>query len=78
MTFARRDGAEEFVIAINTSNKEFVGTIEAAGNYAEVTPDIAPPLLTDGDKAKAQQKPNVALPALALDAYGYRIFRRRN
>lgn len=78
VTFARRAGNEEVLVAINMSNEPFVGTIEAAGNYAEVTPDVAPPLPPDNDKSKARQKPVVALPAIALDAHGYRIFRKQN
>jgi cyclomaltodextrinase / maltogenic alpha-amylase / neopullulanase len=78
LTFARRDSAEEILIAINTSGAPFVGTIEAAGNFEDVTPDISAPLLPGQSAAENQKKPTVALPAIALDSWGYRIFRRRN
>ena len=75
ITFSRRINNEEVLVAVNLSNAPFVGTVEAAGNYTEITPDIAPPLPPDDDKATPRPKPNVALPAIGLDAYGYRIFR---
>jgi cyclomaltodextrinase / maltogenic alpha-amylase / neopullulanase len=71
VTYARRLGAEEFVVAVNLSNDPFVGTIEAAGQFVEVTPDVS----SDKPAAGPAQRP-AALPALALDGWGYRIFRR--
>ncbi|HYP01455.1 MAG TPA: alpha-amylase family glycosyl hydrolase, partial [Pyrinomonadaceae bacterium] len=80
LTFARRAGNEEMLVAINFSNRPFAGTVEAAqgaSGFADVTPDVAPPLPPDAPapqhKARAR---TVGLPALALDAWGYRIFRR--
>lgn len=63
VTFLRRDATEEYLIAVNFSNKPFAGVVEASGAYNEVTgtPDNPRP---------------VALPALTLDAWGFRIFRR--
>jgi len=69
LTFLRRDGHEDVLIAVNLSNRPFTGTVEAPGaDFAEITPrptgethDVAAP---------------VALPALSLDAWGYRIFTR--
>jgi glycosidase len=63
VTFLRRDGGEEFLVAVNLSNKPFVGTVEASGTYTEVA-------LARGDPRPA------AIPALALDAWGFRLFRR--
>jgi hypothetical protein len=60
------------------SNAPFFGSIETSGNFEEITPDIAAPLPPDDDKAKAKSKTNVALPVLTLDAFGYRIFRKKN
>jgi len=65
-------------VAINMSNAPFFGSIEAGGNFEEITPDIAPPLPPDDDKMKAKSKPNAALPVLTLDSFGYRIFKRKN
>jgi hypothetical protein len=78
LTFARKSGAEEIIAAINMSNTPFFGSIEASGNFEEITPDIAPPLPPDDDKMKAKPKTNAALPVLTLDAFGYRIYRRKN
>ncbi len=79
LSFLRRDGTsgEEVLVAINMSNEPFVGTIEGGVGFEEITPDIAPPLPPDDDKAKAKPKPIAALPVLALDSWGYRIFRRQ-
>ena len=79
LTYLRRAGDEEIVVAINFSNRPFAGTIEAPGGagFADVTPDVAPPLPPDAPAP--EHKPlarAVTLPALALDAWGYRIFRR--
>jgi glycosidase len=78
LTFKRKSGNEEILVAINMSNAPFFGSIETSGNFEEITPDIAPPLPPDDDKMKAKPKTNVALPVLTLDAFGYRIFRRKN
>jgi cyclomaltodextrinase len=65
VTFLRRSGNEEFLVAVNFSNQPFLGLVEAAngGAYTEVTPAIGKPRPT-------------SLPSLALDAWGFRIFRR--
>jgi cyclomaltodextrinase len=77
LTFVRRSGKEEILVAINLSNQPFFGSVEAGGNYEEITPDVAAPLPTDDDKMKTKPKTNVGLPSLSLDAFGYRIFRRK-
>ncbi|MFN8573312.1 MAG: alpha-amylase family glycosyl hydrolase [Gemmatimonadaceae bacterium] len=63
VTFLRRDAGEEFLVAINMSNRPFAGTVEANGTFEEI------PLL-------AAQGGPIGLPALALDAWGVRLFRR--
>ncbi len=64
VTYLRRGGGEEFLVAINFSNQPFVGVVHAAGNgFADITPGVDTP-------------PAGALPALALDAWGFRIYRR--
>jgi len=78
LTFSRRSGNEEILVAINTSGQPFVGTIEAAGNFEDVTPNVGAPLLPGQSAPDTTKKANVALPAIALDSWGYRIFRRRN
>ena len=66
LTFYRRGGSEEFLVAINCSNRPFFGTVEATGHYDDVTPRL------DDGKAAVP-----ALPVLSLDAWGFRILRRR-
>jgi glycosidase len=81
-TFARRDAGEDIVVAVNFSNRPFLGTIEAPAGapFADITPDTRESLKADATEAEraARAAPRTAgLPALALDAWGYRIFRRR-
>ncbi|MCA1594744.1 MAG: alpha-amylase, partial [Acidobacteria bacterium] len=78
VTFARRDAEEEVIVAINFSTRPFVGTVEVgSGAFADVTPDIAPPLPPDAPTPEhIARARNVGLPVVALDAWGYRIYRR--
>jgi cyclomaltodextrinase / maltogenic alpha-amylase / neopullulanase len=69
VTYLRRTGSEEFLIAVNLSNKPFTGFVEAPGEFVDVTPDIT----TQAAEAKALR---AAVPALALDSWGFRIFKR--
>ena len=63
VTYLRKGGGEEFLVAINFSNQPFLGLVDAAAGFMEVTPGV--------------EKPQpAALPSLALDAWGFRIFRR--
>ena len=69
LTFKRTSGSEEILVAVNMSNQPFFGAVEASGNYEEITPNLA------DDKAKLVS--NNALPSLSLDAFGFRLFRRK-
>ena len=79
LTFARRDASEEVVVAVNFSNRPFAGTVEApGGTYADITPDTAEPLKPNAPPSeRAARARTSGLPAVALDAWGYRIFRRQ-
>ncbi len=77
LTFRRSAGSEELLIAINMSNTRFFGSVEAAGNFEEITPNIGQPLPPDDETARPAASSAVGLPALNLDAYGFRIFRRK-
>ena len=77
LTFVRRAGNEEILVAINMSNMPFFGSVEMTGNFEEITPDIGQPMPPDDEKGRASARPNVGLPSLSLDAFGYRIFRRK-
>ena len=79
LTYVRRTAGEEVLVAINLSSRPFFGATEAANGsaYQDVTPDIAPPLPPDAPApAREARKRSVGLPAISLDAWGYRIFRR--
>jgi glycosidase len=63
LTFSRKSGNEEILVVINLTNAPFFGSVEAGGNFEDITPNI--------------EKKNVSLPAISLDAFGYRIFRKK-
>jgi glycosidase len=80
LTFARGGEGEELVVAVNFSSRPFDGTVEAPAGapFADVTPDTREPLPANATEAeRAARARTSALPALALDAWGYRIFRRQ-
>ena len=67
LTFLRRGGGQEYFVAINISNQPFVGVVALpVGEYTDETPGV-------GDAAAAA---SVALPALSLGAWEFRIFRK--
>ena len=78
VSFVRKTANEEMLVVINLSNQPFFGSVEAVGNgFVDVTPDVAPPLPPDAPASMTAARIRVvALPALSLDAWGYRIFRR--
>jgi hypothetical protein len=78
LTYLRRTPDEEVLVTINLSNRPFFGSTEVANaTYADITPDVGPPLPPDAPAPeRAARKRAVGLPALSLDAWGYRIFRR--
>jgi len=65
VTYVRSDASEEILVAVNLSNKRYIGPVEVAGaaGYTEITPW--------GATAGA-----AALPALSLEPWSTRIFRR--
>ena len=64
VTYLRRAGNEEFLIAVNLSNKQFRGSVEAGGGWRE----LELPGLKSGREA---------VPFLSLDAFGARIFQKQ-
>jgi len=79
VTYLRRTTAEEVLVAINLSNRPFVGLVETGNGvyFMDITPDVAPPLPPDAPApARAARVRHAGLPALALDAWGFRIYRR--
>jgi glycosidase len=78
VTFLRRDGSEEILVAINFSNEPFIGLVEGGGPmFEDITPEVATPLLPGQSAADVKRRATVALPALALDSWGYRVFRKK-
>jgi glycosidase len=63
LTYVRRDRNEEFLIAINTSNRPYVGVVPVSGRYEDMTPGV-------------ERKSAVTLPALSLNAWEFRIYRK--
>jgi glycosidase len=70
VTYLRRGGGEEFLIAVNLSNKPYTGLVEASGDFVDVTPDVN--VASDEKKDRP-----AAVPALALDPWGYRVLRKK-
>jgi cyclomaltodextrinase len=72
VTYLRKSASEEFLVAVNLTNRPFAGTVELASGeqFREVTPDLSGP----GDHPGPHRP--VALPALSLESWGFRIFRR--
>lgn len=66
LTYFRRGGGEEYFVAINCSSQPFTGVTGAPnGEYEDVTP---------GEDETARKR--ISLPALALGAWDFRIYRR--
>lgn len=71
LTFTRKSGSEEILVAINTTNSPFFGAVESNGNYEEITPNIYAP------NEPAKTSANNGLPSLSLDSFGFRLFRKK-
>jgi len=79
ITYLRRATDEQILVAINFSNRPFVGSVEVAEGQAfkDVTPDVGAPLPPDAPVPERNARVrNSALPVLSLEPWGYRIFRR--
>ncbi|HET6889498.1 MAG TPA: alpha-amylase family glycosyl hydrolase, partial [Pyrinomonadaceae bacterium] len=80
LTYRRHTKNEELLIAVNFSSQPFVGSVRAVSGtgFSDVTPDVVPPLPPDAPAPKqAAKKRIVELPALNLEPWGYRIFRKQ-
>jgi hypothetical protein len=79
VSYVRRMNDEEIVIAINFSNRPFFGSIEVANGqlFQDVTPEINAPLPPDALPPQRMARARInSLPAIAIDAWGYRMFAR--
>lgn len=63
LTFIRKSGTEEILVAINMTGTKFFGAVEVSGTFEEITPNA--------------EKSMAGVPTLSLDAFGYRIFQRK-
>ena len=65
VTYLRRAGSEEFLIAVNLSNTPFRGSVEAAGNWKEIELPVS-------------KRESEAVPFLSLNAFEARIFQKQS
>ncbi len=63
LTFTRKSGNEEILVAINMTNLPFFGSVEANGSFEEISPNVV--------------TKTVGLPSLSLDSFGFRIFKKK-
>jgi glycosidase len=77
VAFLRRTAGEEVLVAVNLSSQPFEGRLElpAGGAFAEITPAYSLPQQPGGGTPERKAR-TVELPALGLDAWGIRVFRR--
>jgi glycosidase len=68
VSYLRRSTDEEVLVVLNLSSRPFSGSVELkeSSDFLEVRPGVSPP------PASSQIK----LPAVSLDSWGYKIFRR--
>jgi glycosidase len=63
LTYMRKSGNEEVLVAINMTSAPFFGSVETSGNFEEIAPNM--------------EKSTVGLPTLSLDSFGFRLFRKK-
>ena len=69
LSFIRRDANETLLVTINLSSQPFVGVVEAGdASYVDITPPAG---------ETTAQPHMAALPAVALAAWEYRVFRKQ-
>jgi hypothetical protein len=80
VTFLRRAGDEEILVAINFSNRPVTGVVEISGEFTDITPDITAPLPSDATANERTRRDlgrrPVTLPNVLLEGWDYRIYRR--
>lgn len=79
VSFIRQSADEELLVVINLSSAALMVTVEveSASGFREVGPEVAAPLPPDAPvSVQAARRPKVALPAVSMHAWGYRLFRR--
>ena len=78
VSFLRRAGDEEVLVAVNLSSRPLDATVQVPSGAAfeEITPKVPHPVQPGGAIPPRALRP-VELPKVALDAWGFRIFRRK-
>lgn len=79
VTYVRRTAREDVLVTINLSNRPFFGSVEVESGFSgmEITPDIGAPLPPDAPAPdRLANRRQAGLPALYLEAWGYRFFRK--
>jgi glycosidase len=77
VSFVRRTADEDVLVAVNLSSRPWSGTLELvdAKAYVEITPAVPLPM-QPGGAVPPRTKRDDALPAVGLDAWGFRLFGR--
>jgi len=68
VTFLRRAGGEEFLVAVNLSSTPFRGSVEASGTWKEIHLSVSTPVA---------ERESGALPFVSLNAFEARIFQKQ-
>jgi len=75
ITFERSTSGERLIIAVNLSSQRFAGVVEVeTGDHQDITPDWHP--ASAASSASPKGNGCAALPALVLQPWEFRIFRR--
>jgi cyclomaltodextrinase len=74
VSYLRRTASEQLLITINLSNTPFRGTVEGSGTWDEITIPHAERHASTGTEEHFTDARQVALPALSLGAFEFRIF----
>jgi glycosidase len=77
VSFVRRGDGEDVLVTVNLSSQPWTGTVEppAGAPFVEITPGVPLPQQPGGSTPERAAR-KVELPALALDAWGFRVLRR--
>jgi len=77
VSFVRQSAGEDVLVTVNLSSQPWAGTVDAPAGapFVEITPAVPLPQ-QPGGASPERTAHEAELPALALDAWGFRLFRR--
>jgi glycosidase len=77
VSFVRRAPGEDVLVSVNLSSQPWTGSVDAPAGapFVEITPAVPLPQ-QPGGASPGRTAHAVELPSLALDAWGFRLFRR--